>query len=205
MQNQNITATNAGLSVLPKTLILVLPGSLFGSAKSVLGYVAVSKIRNAIAKQILDHDGNFVVIDGFLSDEIHQGFDDVIEKGLSNAVVAATRAGCLNLVSAVRMYGCDNGGPAYDGWEDGRSHCLRKDFDRHTDAVKFLSRRLQTSAIQVTGAWATLDDSSGCVNHVAALLRSLMPHISVRISETALFVEYEDGELAGPPIFNNLV
>lgn len=205
MQNQNITATDVGFSELPKTLVLVLPGSLFGSAKSVLGYDAVSKFRNSIAEQILDHNGNFVVIDGFLSDEIHRGFDDVIEKGLSNAVVTATRAGCLNLVSSVRMYGCDRGGPAYDGWEDGRSRCLRKDFHSQTDAVNFLSKRLQTSAIEVTGAWATLDDSSGCVNHVAALLRSHMPHISVRISETALFVEYEDGELAGPPIFNDLV
>ena len=204
MQNQNIAATVAGLSDLPKTLVLVLPGSLFGSAKSVLGYVAANKYIDAIARQILDHDGNFVVIDGFLSDEISRGFDDIIETGLSNAIVAATQAECFNSVSAVRMYSCDTGDPAYHGWEVGRSHCLQKDFASQSDAVKFLSGRLQTSAIEVTGAWATLDDSSGCVNHVAAVLRSHMPHISVRISETALFVEYEDGELAAPPIFNKL-
>ena len=198
----NITLEISPLE-LPKTLVLVLPGSMFGSAESQLGRKA-REYRNAVAEEILSHDGHFAVIDGFLSDEIQRGFDDVIEKGLSNAILAAERMGCLNSVSAVRMYGCDTGESAYDGWQENRSYCLDKNFDGPDDAAEFLSRHLETSEITVTGAWATLDDSSGCVNGVAQTLRSLMPNTQVRISETAIFEEYEDGELDGPPIFNTL-
>ena len=102
------------------------------------------------------------------------------------------------------MYGCDTGEVAYDGWQENRSYCLDKYFDGPDDAAEFLSEHLETSEITVTGAWATLDDSSGCVNGVAQTLRSLMPNIQVRISETAIFEEYEDGELDGPPVFNTL-
>ena len=188
---------------LPKTLVLVLPGSMFGSAESQLGRKA-REYRNAVAEEILSHDGHFAVIDGFLSDEIQSGFDDVIEKGLSNAILAAERMGYPNSISAVRMYGCDTGEVAYDGWQENRSFCLDKYFDGPDDAAQFLSRYLETSEITVTGAWATLDDNSGCVNGVAQTLRSLMPNIQVRISETAIFEEYEDGELDGPPVFNTL-
>lgn len=188
---------------LPKTLVLVLPGSMFGSAESQLGRKA-REYRNAVAEEILSHDGYFAVIDGFLSDEIQRGFDDVIERGLSNAILAAERVGCLNSVSAVRMYGCDTGESAYAGWQENRSCCLDKYFDGPDDAAEFLSEHLETSEITVTGAWATLDDSSGCVNGVAQTLRSLMPNIQVRISETAIFEEYEDGELDGQPVFNTV-
>ena len=174
---------------LPKTLVLVLPGGMFGSAESQLGRKA-REYRNAVAEEILSHEGHFAVIDGFLSDEIQSGF--------------AERMGYPNSISAVRMYGCDTGEVAYDGWQENRSCCLDKYFDGPDDAAQFLSRHLETSGITVTGAWATLDDSSGCVNGVAQTLRSLMPNIQVRISETAIFEEYEDGELGGRPVFNTL-
>lgn len=112
--------------------------------------------------------------------------------------------GCPNSISAVRMYGCDTGEVAYDGWQEDRSYCLDKYFDGAHDAAEFLSRYLETSKNTVTGAWATLDDRSGCVNGVAQTLRSLMPNTQVRISETAIFEEYEDGELDGTPVFNTL-
>lgn len=196
MQNQKYNA-------LPKTLVLVHPGSLCGSADWRFGRDA-RQYRNAIAQQILEHDGNFVVIDGFLTDEIYRSFDDVIETGLSNAVQAASRTGCLNSVSAVRLYGCDTGEPAFEEWEDCSAHCLSDDFTGQAHAAEFLSDQLKTSAIEVTGAWATLDGSSGCVNNVAAVLRSQMPHVNVRISQTALFEEYEDGALPDDPVFNRL-
>lgn len=196
MQNQKYNA-------LPKTLVLVHPGSLFGSADWRFGRDA-RQYRNAIAQQILEHEGNFVVIDGFLSDEIYTNFDDVIETGLSNAVLTASRAGCLNAVSAVRLYGCDSGEPPFEDWEDCSARCLSKGFTGQAHAAEFLSDHLKTSAIEVTGAWATLDDSSGCVNDVAAVLRSQMPDVDVRISKTALFEEYEDGALPGGPVFNRL-
>lgn len=204
MTNDFNIPSEISLIELPKTLVLVLPGSMFGSAESQLGRKA-RQYRDAIAEEILSHDGHFVVIDGFLSDEIQRGFDDVIEKGLANAIVAAERAECLNSVSAIRMYGCDTGEPAYDGWQDNRSHCLIKDFQGPDDASKFLSNQLETSEIAVTGAWATLDDSSGCVNEVAQTLRSLMPDTRVRISGTAIFEEYQDGDLEGTPVFNLLM
>ncbi len=188
---------------LPKTLVLVLPGGMFGSAESQLGRKA-REYRNAVAEEILSHDGHFAVIDGFLSDEIQSGFDDVIEKGLSNAILAAERMGYPNSISAVRMYGCDTGEVAYDGWQENRSYCLNEYFDGPDDAAEFLSRHLKTSEVTVTGAWATLDDSSGCVNGVAQTLRSLMPNTQVRISETAIFEEYADGELDRTPVFNTL-
>lgn len=200
IENTN-TSSKATHIELPKTLVLVLPGGMFGSAESQLGRKA-REYRNAVAEEILSHEGHFAVIDGFLSDEIQRGFDDVIEKGLSNAILAAERAGCLNSVSAVRMYGCDTGESAYDGWQENRSCCLDKYFDGPDDAAEFLSEHLETSEITVTGAWATLDDSSGCVNGVAQTLRSLMPNTQVRISETAIFEEYEGGELDRQPVFN---
>ena len=201
-EDTNTKLTTAHI-MLPETLVLVLPGSMFGSAESQLGRKA-REYRNAIAEEILSHDGHFAVIDGFLSDEIQRGFDDVIEKGLANAILAAERMGCPSSISAVRMYGCDTGEVAYDGWQENRSYCLDRYFDGPDDAAEFLSEHLETSEITVTGAWATLDDSSGCVNGVAQTLRSLMPNIQVRISETAIFEEYEDGELDGPPVFNTL-
>ncbi len=204
MQNQKSETTGQSLNELPKTLVLVHPGSTFGSARDILDFDS-HRCRDKIAKQILEHEGNFVVIDGFLSDEIDKSFNDVIEKGMSNALRAANRSGCLNPASAIRMYGCDAGGPAFEGWEDYGSCCLQKFFRNQAYAAKFLSGHLTTSAIEVTGAWATLDDSSGSVNDVAEVLRSHMPDVKVRISQTAFFVEYEYYDVLGPPIFNRLV
>ena len=116
-------------------------------------------LREEVSQEILAHSGNFAVIDGCLSDEIHQEFDEVIDEGLANAIEAANRAGFPNSLSAVRMYGCDTGEPAYDGWMDNRSYCMNGNFDGPDEAAEFLNKYLQTSEIMVTGAWATLDNS----------------------------------------------
>lgn len=172
-----------------KTLVLVHPGSMFGSAEWAIGK-AVSIYRETIRRQILEHTGNFIVIDGFLSDEIEAEFDDAIHRGLCNAATNANQAGSLDSVSAMRAWGCDGGESPFDEWESFGSVCLPSVFDGQGEAAEFLCKHLRTDVVEVTGAWATLHNRYGSVNHVAEVFRDGMPDVDVRISGTAIFEEY---------------
>ena len=184
-----------------KTLVLVHPGSLFGSAEFTIGRVARA-FRDDIKNQILSHTGKLVVIDGYLSDEIDEEFEDAIHRGLCNALVTAHRAGSLDSVSAFRAWGCDSGEAPNEEWEGFGSDCLPRVFKRQETAAEFLCERLQTDEIEVTGAWTTFDGKWGCVNSVAEVLRAGLPGVTVKISETALFEEYKSRPNIIIPLFN---
>ncbi|KKL25219.1 hypothetical protein LCGC14_2407500, partial [marine sediment metagenome] len=159
-----------------KTLVLVHPGSMFGSAEWAIGG-KVQLYRNNIRRQILEHTGNFIVIDGFLSDEIDTEFEEAIHCGLCNAVTNANQAGPLDSVSAMRAWGCDGGESPFDEWESFGSVCLPSVFDGQGEAAEFLCKHLRTDVVEVTGAWATLHNRYGSVNHVAEVFRDGMPDV----------------------------
>lgn len=170
-----------------KTLIVVHPGSLFGSAEFTAGKSKARAYRSQIMDEISNHQGNLIVIDGFLSDEIHEDFEDAIELGLSNAISNAARAGTLNSCSALRLWGCDAGESPFDEWRGFGSCTQPQVFKGQEEAAEFLTDRLVADEIVVTGAWATLHGRWGCVNSVADVFRSKRPGTSVRISEHALY------------------
>lgn len=185
-----------------KALVLVHPGSLFGSGDFNVGRRAAGKCREKIRNQLLAHEGQLVIIDGYLSDEISEDFEEAIQIGLYNALIAAHRAGRLEPVSALRLWGCDGGGAPFSGWESFGSVCLPHVFNGQMAAARFLSQYLTADEIEVTGAWATEDGRWGCVNGVAEVLRNGLPDTKVRISETALFEEYGSRTDTITPHFN---
>jgi len=173
-----------------KTLVLVHPGSMFGSAEWSIGPSA-QVYRNNIRRQILEHVGNFIVIDGFLTDEIDAEFEEAIHRGLCNAVTNANKAWPSDSISAMRGWGCDAGEPPFDDWVGfGGMLSKPKVFENQGLAAEFLCKHLHTDIIEVTGAWATLHNRYGSVNHVAEVFRDGMPEVDVRISGTAIFEEY---------------
>ncbi|WP_170378694.1 hypothetical protein [Ruegeria atlantica] len=185
-----------------KTLVLVHPGSMFGSGDFNVGPMAAGRCRDQIRDQLLAHEGQLIIIDGFLSDEINEDFEEAIQIGLNNALVAAHRAGKLEPVSAMRLWGCDAGEDPFDEWESFGSECLPRVFSCQEAAAEFLCQYLMADEIEVTGAWATEDGRWGCVNSVAEVLRDGLPDTTVRISETALFDEYRSRTDTILPLFN---
>ncbi len=182
-----------------KTLVLVHPGSLFGSADFNLGYCA-DRHRDKIREQLLTHTGNLIVIDGFLSDEIDEDFDDAIDTGLVNAYRTAGYYSQLNLATGLRIWGCDAGEEPYSWW-CAEGNLPNPVFERQEKAAEFLCGHITSREVEVTGAWATKHGRMGCVNSVADVLQNGLPDAKVNISETALFEEYRTGI---DPLFPNV-
>ena len=170
-----------------KTLVVVHPGSLFGSADFSVGKRAAWECRSRIMEEIARHQGNLIVIDGFLSDEISDEFEDVIYTGLSNAITCANRTGKLGTFTALRVWGCDGGERPFEGWHGFGSCTQPMVFSGQEEAAEYISSYLTSNEIVVTGAWATEHGEWGCVNSVADVFRSRLPNASVRVSEDALF------------------
>ncbi|WP_380059006.1 hypothetical protein ACFE33_15795 (plasmid) [Falsihalocynthiibacter sp. SS001] len=185
-----------------KALVLVHPGSLFGSGDFNVGRRAAGNCREHIRNQLLAHEGQLVIIDGYLSDEITEEFEEAIQIGLDNALIAAHRAERLEPMSALRIWGCDGGEAPFSGWEGFGSECLPHVFNDQMAAAKVLCQYLTADEIEVTGAWATEDGRWGCVNSVAEVLRTGLPDTKVRISETALFEVYGSRTDTITPHFN---
>ncbi len=185
-----------------KTLVLVHPGSLFGSADYNVGHCVAEKRRDIIRNQLLTHLGQLIVIDGFLSDEIDEEFNDAIFTGLSNACQTARYYELLNPASALRVWGCDGGEHPFDEWESFGNNVVPLMFAGQEAAAEALCPYLETDEIEVTGAWATEHGRWGCVNSVAEVPRDSMPDTRVWISETALFDEHRSRTDTITPLFN---
>lgn len=199
----DLTPENAGIKPPQlKTLVLVHPGSLFGSANSTVGYEIAERCRERIYAQLLNHRGPLIVIDGFLSDEIGEGFNDAIFTGLANAIRTAQDHGLQNDMAAVRAWGCDAGEDPFDGWEHFGNQGEGLEFECQNAAAEYLYQYITTDEIEVTGAWATEDGNGGCVNGVAEILRDGLPDAKVKISETALFEELNSCTDTIIPLFN---
>lgn len=120
-----------------KTLILVHPGSLCGSANFNLGRVEARAVRDAVVADLRVWDGNVLVLDGFLSDELDDYPD--LQSAIDEAVARAA----------------------------GFGRRIEADDPEHADlAVAFLQEQALPADVQVslTGAWYDPTDESGCVN-----------------------------------------
>ena len=150
-------------------LILVHPGSLFGSAETNLGKLEARAAREEIWQTVLDHEGSLLVIDGMFSDEIPPAHDAGIEEALG----AARARGGL----AIRAWGCDAGEAPPAGWLSRRRELDGKEpfvADGQREVIERLARDMGADfvdlAIGVTGAWASYGES-GCVNSVVDAVR----------------------------------
>lgn len=154
--------------------ILVHPGSLAAHGGGPALDEAIRELEH--------HDGPLIVIDGFLSDKTAP-YDD----RLRTAFEATEAKGEF----AIRMWGCDAGERPFNGWQGYASPGVAIDLV-HSDqqqAAQFLAPILRSRDAILSGAWATYDGSSGCVNSVGqSLLRARWPG-SYSLSGTALFEE----------------
>lgn len=145
-------------------MILVHPGSMYGSASALLGPDAAQRGREDVLYEIETWEGGLVVIDGALSDEIRMVDQATIEEALDRA---ETRGAV-----AMRLWGDDGGEAPYPDWTGRGDVDLIHDGQR--EAATQLAPRLRDAArIEVIGCWASPDfEGGGCVNSVAQLLRA---------------------------------
>lgn len=151
------------------TLVLVHPGSLFGSAEANVGRKEARAAREEIFATLDGHEGSIIVIDGMLSDEIAAPFEARIE-----AALARSRAGGF---LAIRAWGCDAGEGPNPAWLVAR---VSEGVDPivaggQQEVIGILARdmadHLEGMCFGVTGAWASRGDS-GCVNSVVEALEA---------------------------------
>jgi hypothetical protein len=170
--------------MIAKTLIVVHPGSMYGSARACYGRSEAEGFRANVLMEIGNHDGHLFVIDGAFSDEIYSDDDEII--------VQALRSAKENDHQAKRLWGCDAGEEPFEGWNsfgDGRLV-----FKSQEEAVSSIALSVQRSMITVTGAWATEDLSSGCVSSVVNELNFLFGNKgNVLQSENAILEPNDDG------------
>ncbi|MFX4299989.1 hypothetical protein [Pseudosulfitobacter pseudonitzschiae] len=162
-----------------KTLILVHPGSLCGSARAMLGKYDADAAREEILYQVSHHHGPLVVIDGSFSDELSRAENELIETSLA-------RNEALGYL-ALRIWGCDAGDAPYIGWKPTGLMGKHAVFDGQEEAACSIADLIDTPIIEITGAWATEDRSSGCVCSVHDALVSVHgPARDIRVSDMAL-------------------
>lgn len=169
-------------------LVVVHPGSLFGSADMNIGPEAAGEARRRVFEEIYTHDGPIVVIDGALSDEISPSDRAILEEALEDAA--------CNRDLAMRLWGDDAGMAPPSDWS-GRGRLPGSPslaFDSQMDAARALLQGfpdlLARRRCVVTGAWASDDGMSGCVNAVADVLREMAgPGGDIRVSEAAARLE----------------
>ena len=163
------------------TLILVHPGSVFTSARSQIDPRQFEACVDGM-EEALERCTGLVVIDGSLSDGIPAEFDKLISARLADLA----SKDC----PALRVWGCDSGEPPYPAWRPFGD--VEPVHDGQEAAAAAVAPQLYgEGVILCTGAWATRDDSGGCVNSVrdeiAVCLRVVSP---VFIDRSAVFEDY---------------
>lgn len=158
-----------------QALILVHPGSLAAHG----GQAALE----AAVRELETHPGPCFVIDGFLSDKTSR-FDGRIARAITERLEAGS--------AAARLWGCDAGEQPFPGWPGADLPQLAGTgaiFDSQEEAATALAPFLRGYDLLLSGAWATRDDSSGCVNSVGEALKDAGFAGTVTISDNALFEE----------------
>jgi len=112
------------------------------------------------------HEGGLIVIDGFLSDELSAAENAVIIEALERN----GREGHL----ALRVWGCDAGETPPAEWTSFGLTNRQAVFDGQEEAAAELSFLIDTPHVEVTGAWARDDLTSGCATSVLLALREMM-------------------------------
>lgn len=159
-------------------LVVVHPGSVFLSGRSQISEASFRETSANLFRDIQNADG-LVIIDGSLSDGVPETIQALIRKKFQEC----ERAGA----PAMRVWGCDAGERPYAGWEQ---HGMPGTavHDGQALAAAAISAQLHgVGSITVTGAWATQDNSSGCVCDVADVLRAALPDCAVIVSDHALY------------------
>ncbi len=163
-----------------KTLIIVHPGSMYGSAEASLGKKMAREEREMVLYEISTHEGDIIVIDGCFSDEIPRSDNEIIETALARVEAG----GAL----ALRLWGCDAGEKPHVGWK----HCGpvrdRAIFEGQEAAADWFSTLLKKPVI-VSGAWARSDLESGCATSVLEVVRSQRPDLRTDFSDHVIFEE----------------
>lgn len=175
-----------------KILILVHPGSLCGSARSMIGKYEADAARDLILHEVQTHSGGLIVIDGSLSDELSRAENDLID-------LALMRNEAEGYV-AMRLWGCDSGEPPYADWQS--FGMARQDavFDSQQDAISTVAHKFAGRNVIVTGAWASVDGSTGCVCSVVdALHEDPANGITAAVSSCALMEPDETSEIETAP------
>lgn len=171
----------------PDTLVLVHPGSMYGSAAFSLGRDTARTCRENALAQVCAHAGAFIIIDGALSDEIPIRDQQM----LCDCLSAAAARGHL----ALRLWGDDGEERPFRGWSGVLSQKLPADFEAVYDdqvaAANAFAGQSRGNWIEVTGAWASAG-KGGCVNSVAIALRRTLPSVLVTVSATAVFEPDEE-------------
>lgn len=169
------------------TLILVHPGGLFGSTFCRVGYDTAEYHQRLISQHLCEHTGDFVVIDGSLSDEIPRWYDEIIADCLLRAQKREEQTATRHKTAALRLWGCDSGEGPYGDWQAFGDRCFPDVFDHQGAAASAIAKHIRTPSVWVTGAWASDDNRSGCVNHVVDVIRSQRPDLSAEICTSALY------------------
>lgn len=172
-----------------KALILVHPGSMYGSAEFSLGKYEARAQRDGVYSELRAHTGPFIVIDGSLSDEI-----DATGTSLISDTIARCKAAGY---PAYRLWGDDGSEEPFDGWTSGEGapdFCI---FEHQTDAGAMLAKILDKEFIvEVTGAWASYSGEEGCVNSVIDEFHAAgWSSDKARLAEYAVFIDDPDLDL----------
>lgn len=156
--------------------ILVHPGS-FISHRGSFDF-------EAILGEMAHRDGPVFVIDGFLSD-VMAPFNAEIAQILANVAGKG--------YPAARLWGCDAGEKPYSGWPGYLSPGLDIPavYGGQQKAAAAIAPTLAGMNVFLSGAWATRDDSSGCVNSVGQALENAGWTGRWDISDLSLFEEDE--------------
>jgi hypothetical protein len=171
----------------PGFLVLVHPGSLFGSADSLLGRSEAQGVREDVFGTLDAHVGPVLIIDGALSDEIGSPYENRIEAALSRAMAAGHQA--------LRLWGCDSGEAPFGRWSGSAPDGVALVHDSQQEAARAAAQVLAGHQVAVTGAWASVSGTTGCVNSVADVLReALGPAARIGIDDSAAIVpeEFDD-------------
>lgn len=149
-----------------KTLILVHPGSLCGSANFNLGRVEARAVRDAVVADLRAWAGNVLVLDGLFSDELddYPDLQSAIDEAVARAPVFGRR--------------------------------IDADDPEHADlAVAFLQQQALPADVEVslTGAWYDPTDASGCVNATRDALAAAGYSRLIVLDSCAALSPYEMG------------
>ena len=171
----------------PQTaMILVHPGSMYGSAEFTWGKYEARSQRDGVLSVIKNHKGPFIVIDGALSDKIYNRDNELIMECLEKAKLAG--------LPALRLWGDDAGEKPYDEWQGMGDHPLVHE-GQEAAAQSLIDVLKVFNKVDTIGCWASHDlYGEGCVNSVAAVLHDNLPDVKVLINEYSIFVPEDEDE-----------
>lgn len=170
-------------------LVVVHPGSMYGSARAQIGYAEASTHQLAVLETMEAHTGPMIVIDGFLSDEIPIEHNERMQLALARSM----HEGYI----AARIWGCDAGEKPFEAWKGFSPVSTDPIHDSQEQAIRSMIPHIGDRPVLVTGAWASFGND-GCVNSVVDELRRWMgPEASIAIDDSAIYLP-EDNDTPEP-------